>query len=83
MGIGAAGGAVFAWLGTPLPWMLGALFATMVASMSGVNLYMHQMVRRIWIIVLGLTLGSSFTPEVLDHIHLWVVLDLSLLTMPS
>lgn len=73
MGIGAVGGAVFAWLGTPLPWMLGALFATMIASMSGVHLYMHQMVRRIWIIVLGLTLGSNFAPEVLDHIHLWVV----------
>lgn len=73
LGIGAVGGAFFAWLGTPLPWMLGALFATMVSSMSGVHLYMHQMVRRIWIIVLGLTLGSNFAPEVLDHIHLWIV----------
>lgn len=72
MGIGAAGGAVFAWLGTPLPWMLGALAATMIASMSGMHLYMHQMVRRIWIIVLGLTLGSNFTPDTLDHLHLWV-----------
>ena len=71
--IGAVGGAVFAYLGTPLPWMLGALFATMIASMSGVHLFIHQMVRRIWIIVLGLTLGSNFAPEVLDHIHLWLV----------
>ena len=73
MAIGAVGGAIFAYLGTPLPWMLGALFATMVASMSGVRLYIPQMVRRIWIIVLGLTLGSNFAPEVLDHIHLWLV----------
>ncbi len=73
MAIGTVGGAFFAYLGTPLPWMLGALFATMVASMSGVTLYMHQMVRRIWIIVLGLTLGSNFAPEVLDHLHLWIV----------
>lgn len=73
MAIGAVGGAAFAYLGTPLPWMLGALFATMVVSMSGVRLYMHQMVRRIWIIVLGLMLGSNFTPEVLGHLHLWVV----------
>lgn len=71
--VGAVGGAVFAQIGTPLPWMLGALFATMVASMSGVRLHMHQMVRRVWIIVLGLTLGSNFAPEVLDHIHLWLV----------
>ncbi|MCG8653504.1 MAG: hypothetical protein MI861_26945, partial [Pirellulales bacterium] len=26
MAIGAIGGALFHWLGTPLPWMLGALF---------------------------------------------------------
>ena len=57
-------------LGTPLPWMLGALFATMIASMCGVHLYIHQMVRRIWIIVLGLTLGSNFTPDVLDHVSI-------------
>ncbi len=72
LAVGAVGGALFAYLGTPLPWMLGALFATMVCSMSGLTLYIHQMVRRVWIIVLGVTLGSSFTPEVLDHIHLWL-----------
>lgn len=72
LAVGAVGGSLFAYLGTPLPWMLGALFATMVGSMSGLTLYIHQMFRRLWIIVLGVTLGSSFTPEVLDHIHLWV-----------
>jgi len=73
LAIGTCGGAVFAYLGTPLPWMLGALFATMIASMSGVELYMHAMVRRLWIIVLGLMLGSSFTSETLEHLHLWIV----------
>jgi uncharacterized protein len=72
LAIGAVGGALFAYIGTPLPWMLGALFATMIASMSGLTLYVHQMVRRVWIIVLGVTLGSSFKPEVLDHLHLWI-----------
>jgi len=72
LAIGACGGAVFAYLGTPLPWMLGALFTTMIASMSGLTLFIPQMFRRLWIIVLGVTLGSSFTPDVLDHIHLWI-----------
>jgi len=71
--IGAAGGAVFAWLGTPLPWMLGALAATIACSMAGMTLYVYPPVRRLWIIVLGVMLGSSFTPEVLDHLHLWIV----------
>ena len=73
LAVGGTGGAIFAYLGTPLPWMLGALFATMIASMSGIHLYIHQMFRRLWLIVLGVTLGSSFTPEVLDNLHLWVV----------
>ena len=73
MGIGACGGAVFAYLGTPLPWMLGALFTTMIASMSGVRLHMNPLWRRLWIIVLGLTLGSSFGPEVFDHLVEWSV----------
>ncbi|MCA8929936.1 MAG: AbrB family transcriptional regulator [Alphaproteobacteria bacterium] len=72
LAVGAVGGAVFAYIGTPLPWMLGALFATMVGSMSGLTLYIHQMFRRLWIIVLGVTLGSSFTPDVLEHLHLWI-----------
>jgi membrane AbrB-like protein len=72
LAIGGCGGAVFAYLGTPLPWMLGALFATMVASMSGLTLFIPQMFRRVWIIVLGVTLGSSFRPEVLEHLHLWI-----------
>ena len=72
LAVGSVGGGLFAYLGTPLPWMLGGLFATMIASMSGVTLYIHQMFRRLWIIVLGVTLGSSFTPEVLDHLHLWI-----------
>jgi len=70
--IGACGGAVFAYLGTPLPWMLGALFATMAASMRGLTLFIPQMFRRLWIVVLGVTLGSSFTPDLLDRIHLWI-----------
>lgn len=70
--IGTCGGALFAYIGTPLPWMMGALFATMVVSMCGLRLYIPQMFRRLWIIVLGLTLGSSFTPDVLGHLHLWI-----------
>jgi uncharacterized protein len=71
--LGACGGAVFTYLGTPLPWMLGALFVTVIASMSGMKLHMDPTFRRLWIIVLGLTLGSSFTPDVLDHLHLWIL----------
>lgn len=71
LAIGGAGGWCFAWLGTPLPWMLGALATTMTAAMLGVPLYMPQLFRRMWIIVLGVMLGASFGPDTLDHIALW------------
>ncbi len=71
LAIGGVGGWIFFELRTPLPWMLGALAATMCASMAGAPLFMPQMFRRVWIIVLGVMLGSSFRPETLDHILLW------------
>lgn len=71
LAIGAAGGWIFFRLGTPLPWMLGALAATMAASMAGLNMRVPQMFRRLWIIVLGVMLGASFGPETLDHMLLW------------
>lgn len=69
--IGGLGGWIFSWIGTPLPWMLGALATTMAAAMLGVPLHVPQLFRRSWIIVLGVMLGASFGPETLDHIALW------------
>jgi membrane AbrB-like protein len=72
---GAVGGAVFAWLNTPLPWMLGALFATIGLAIAGVPLYLPSWLRRIMIAVLGVMLGSAFTPDVLGHVlHWWPTL---------
>lgn len=71
LAIGAVGGWIFSRLGTPLPWMLGALAATMTAAMAGLPLYVPQIFRRLWIIVLGVMLGSSFGPDTLDHVLLW------------
>lgn len=69
--IGLAGGWLFARLGTPLPWMLGALAATMIGSMAGLPLQVPQLFRRLWIIVLGVMLGSAFTAETFDHLLHW------------
>lgn len=71
LAIGGMGGWAFAELGTPLPWMLGALAANMTAAMLGAPLHVPQLFRRLWIIVLGVMLGSSFGPETLDHVALW------------
>ncbi len=71
LALGGLGGWLFAWIGTPLPWMLGALFVTVLASMAGLPLQVPQLFRRLWIIVLGVMLGSSFGPDTLSHVVLW------------
>nr|WP_301538902.1 AbrB family transcriptional regulator [Pseudogemmobacter hezensis] len=70
--LGAAGGGVFWALGLPLPWMLGALFSTMIASVSGVPLNGPGMMRPAVVAVIGVLLGSRFSPEVLGHAITWI-----------
>jgi membrane AbrB-like protein len=70
--IGAAGGAVFQALGLPLPWMLGALFATMAASIANAPVLAPTRVRPAVVAVIGVLLGSRFTPDVVDQAGAWI-----------
>jgi hypothetical protein len=63
LGLGALGGAAFAALGLPLPWLLGALAATTAASLAGLELRVPEGLRRPMIAVLGVMLGATFAPE--------------------
>lgn len=65
--LGALGGILFHWLALPLPWMLGALFVTMLASVSGAPIRAPMRLRPAIIAVIGVLLGSRFTPDVLDR----------------
>jgi membrane AbrB-like protein len=72
LGLGALGGAAFAALGLPLPWLLGALAATTAGSLSGLELRVPEPLRRPMIAVLGAMLGTTFTPERLDGALSWL-----------
>ena len=69
--VGAAGGALFAWLNLPLAWMLGAMVATTVVSLGGANLYVPGPMRSIMVAIIGVLLGASFTPEVIEKAREW------------
>ncbi|MEL7462276.1 MAG: AbrB family transcriptional regulator [Pseudomonadota bacterium] len=67
---GAAGGAIATLIGAPLPWMLGALFAVAALALSGARPFRITPSYPIWtrnffVPVIGLSIGSAFSPDVL------------------
>ncbi len=73
LALGAVGGALFFWLRMPLPWMLGALLVTMAGSLGGLRLGLPGGLRGLMLMVLGVMLGSAFTPEVLGNAGRWLI----------
>lgn len=71
LAIGMAGGTVFYLLALPLPWMLGALFATMFAAIAKAPVLAPTRIRPAVVAVIGVLLGSRFTPDVLDQAGAW------------
>lgn len=70
--IGAAGGAGFALFSLPLAWLLGALGATTLASFARLPLHLPAPLRHTMIAVVGVMLGSAFTPERLADAGRWL-----------
>jgi len=60
----AAGGALFAWLRTPLPWMIGPLLTMAVWNFAGARLRSFPGGRQLGQLIIGTALGLYFTPVV-------------------
>lgn len=67
LALGTAGGLLFFLLNLPLPWMLGALFATMVAAVAGAPVQGPLRLRPAIVAVIGVLLGARFTPGVISQ----------------
>jgi membrane AbrB-like protein len=59
-----AGGALCAWLKTPLPWMIGPLAAMAIVQFSGGRLEAPAYGRELGQLLIAVTLGLYFTPGV-------------------
>jgi len=64
----AAGGALFAWIHSPLPWMIGSIVAMAVAQMAGANFEVFPWGRNVGLVVVGTTLGLHFTSPVIHEV---------------
>ena len=72
LGLGAAGGVVFHVLLLPLPWMLGALMATMIGAVAGLPLRAPARIRPLVVAVIGVLLGSRFTVQTMAGAAEWI-----------
>lgn len=65
--IGAAGSVFFVWSNFPLPWFLGALTFTLVASVAALPVERPKPLAIPMRCILGVAIGSAFTPLLLQR----------------
>ena len=65
---GALGGALCAWIGTPLPWMIGSIVAMATAQLAGARLQPLPGGRNAGQLVIGVSLGLHFTVPVVREV---------------
>jgi len=73
LALGTAGGALCWALDLPLPWMLGAMLATLVAVLMGAGLKPPAGARALVTAVIGVMLGAAFSPDLLGDIAGWAL----------
>jgi uncharacterized protein len=78
LAIGVAGGLVFWWLNWPLAWLLGPMTATTLAALAKADIAVPGALRTPMLAVLGVLLGSGFTPEMVGELRSWLPTLLSL-----
>ena len=72
LALAIAAGSFCAWLATPIPWMLGPLFALAVVRVVGIDVRAPAGARPVGQWIIGTALGLYFTPATLryylDHV---------------
>jgi membrane AbrB-like protein len=63
--IALAGVGVFMGLALPLPWLLGPIFACLIAALIGIPLRAHAPTNQLMRTILGVAVGATLTPAIL------------------
>ena len=67
LAIGTVGAFLYDYTNLPLPWFLGAMLACLLVLPLRVPLKSSSRLTRLMRIVLGLAIGSAFSPEMIDR----------------
>ena len=68
MGIGALGTLAFWALSLPLPFLLGPLFACLIAALAGVPVRDAGILSKLMRTILGVAIGASITPDLVARL---------------
>src|SRR4051794_39810425 len=71
MAFGAVGAAVLGLAGMPAGWLSGAIVGVSAAALSGRPMYVPPPIARAVYVILGISLGSSVTPETVATMASW------------
>lgn len=71
LAIGAAGGALFASIGFPAPWLAGSMIAAIIAIYSGIKISVPAWLRAVAFILLGILTGASVSWETIARAGQW------------
>ena len=70
---GALGGIVFDILGLPASWISGALVSTLVLAVAGAPIVVPEFVRFVAFVILGTSMGTALTPDMLSRAANWPI----------
>lgn len=71
IGIGLVGALIFLYLNAPLPWMLGAMTSSTVAALMGARISAPPVVRTPMVLIVGVMVGATFSPEIIQRFPEW------------
>lgn len=85
LAIGFVGALIFVYINTPLPWMLGSMTATTIAALAGAKIAAPSVVRTPMLLLVGVMVGATFTPDILQLVAEWwpTILGLVVLSILS
>lgn len=70
---GLSGGALFQWIGLPMPWLLGSIIGSAASAMIGLPADLPRWLRDSVLVILGLMIGSSIHQSTLALISRWPI----------